>query len=164
MEFGKIERVSLPEMPVASYEVTSPEPEQTAMGFVEAWLKNRHMAVGRCFGFDCHKNREIPAGCRIYHVYYPVPEDTVGDEDIPIKKFPGGDFAKLTVKEPFTGDFPLGWGVLSKWTFENNVTNRLGCTSPDDCYSLFSNEDTPCLEELYQDNGVQYMALYLPVK
>lgn len=40
----------------------------------------------------------------------------------------------------------------------------LGCASPEDCYSLFSNEDTPCLEEIYWDNGVQHMSVYLPVR
>ncbi len=51
-----------------------------------------------------------------------------------------------------------------KWTFENHIKNKLGCTAPDDCYSLYSNEETPCLEELYWEGGVQYMALYLPVE
>jgi len=167
MEFGDVEIVYLPEMRVASYEVTGNEPEQVAIAFVEQWLKDRNVRVGengaRGFGFDCHKGREIPAGCRIYHVYYSVPESVDGDSDISVKMFPGGRFAKLVVTDPFSGDFPSAWYVLLKWTFENHVANRLGCTSPDDCYSLFSNEDTPCLEELYRNNGIQYMAMYLPV-
>lgn len=168
MDFSKVERVSLPKMFVASYEVTSSEPEQTAIEFVENWLKNRGLNVGedsvRGFGFDCHKGRDIPSGCRIYHVYYSVPESINGDSDVEVKEFAGGNFAKLTVQDPFSGDFPLGWGVLLKWTFDNNEENLLGCTSPDDCYSLFSNEDTPCLEELYCHNGIQFMDLYLPIR
>jgi len=168
MEFSNVERVSLPKMLVASYEVTSAEPEQTATGFVENWLKNKGLNVGengvRGFGFDCHKGRDIPEGCRTYHVYYSVPDNINGDPEIQIKDFAGGNFAKLTIHDPFSGDFPSGWGVLLKWAFDNHVDNLLGCTSPDDCYSFFSNEDTPCLEELYWNKGEQYMALYLPIR
>ncbi len=85
MEFGTVELVSLPVMRVASYEVTSREPEQTAIQFVENWLKNKGLTVGengvRGFGFDCHKGREIPRKCRIYHVYYSVPESVKGDSE-----------------------------------------------------------------------------------
>lgn len=168
MDFSKVERVSLPKMLVASYEVTSSEPEQTATGFMENWLKSRGLNVGengvRGFGFDCHKGRDIPQGCRIYHVYYSVPESINGDSDVEIKEFSGGNFARLTIQDPFSGNFPLGWGVLLKWTFDNNAENLLGCASPDDCYSLFSNEDIPCLEEIYWNNGKQYMDMYLPIR
>ncbi|MEA4824710.1 MAG: GyrI-like domain-containing protein [Clostridiaceae bacterium] len=168
MEFGKIEVVSLPNMMVASYEVTSSNPEQTAIEFVESWLIGKGLKVGengiRGFGFDCHKGRDIPKDCRIYHVYYTVPSHLKGDTDVEIKEFFGGKFAKIVVTDPFSSNFPLTWGVLLQWTFENNVENRLGCTSSQDCYSLFSNEDTPCLEEVYLENGISYMALYLPIK
>jgi len=53
--------------------------------------------------------------------------------------------------------------VLLKWTFKHKIQTRLGCTSKKDCYSLFSNEESPCLEEIYWEDGVQYMAMYLPV-
>jgi effector-binding domain-containing protein len=178
MELGKIERVSLPKMLVASYEVTSNAPELTAIEFVENWLQKKGLKIGangvkgqkigengiRGFGFDCHKERDTQEGIRTYHVYYSVPESIKGDSDIEIKKFSGGDFARIIITDPFSGDFPSAWFDLIKWTFENNVINGLGCTSPNDCYSLFSNEETPCLEELYSENGVQYMALYLPIK
>ena len=160
--------VALPNMRVASYEVTSGEPEQTAIAFVENWLKGKGLKAGengvRNFGFDCHKGRDIPKGCRIYHVYYSVPENVEGDSEVAVKAFAGGNFARLVVTNPFAGDFPAGWGMLLRWVFDNGLENRLGCVSPEDCYSLFSNEDTPCLEEIYFENGVQYMALYLPVK
>ena len=168
MEFGKVERVSLPKMFVASYEVVSEAPEEDAQEFVENWLKDKGLKVGengaRGFGFDCHKGRDIPAGCRIYHVYYSVPENVKGDSNVEVKEFSGGNFAKLTVEEPFTGDFPLGWGILLKWTFDQGEENLLGCTSPDDCYSLFSNEESPCLEEIFYENGKQYMNLFLPIR
>ena len=58
MEFGKIERVSLPPMRVASYEVISEAPEEDAQEYVENWLKDKGLKVGengvRGFGFDCH--------------------------------------------------------------------------------------------------------------
>ena len=168
MEFGKIEQVSLPKMRVASYEVTSSEPEQAAIDFVKKWLKDRGLSVGengvRGFGFDCHKARNIPEGSRIYQVYYSIPESVEGDTEITIKEFIGGNFARIIIEDPFSGDFPSAWGVLLKWAFGNNIRNRLGCSSPDDCYSLFSNEDSPCLEEIYYADGVQYMALYLPIE
>jgi len=178
MEFGKIERVTLPKMLVASYEVTSNAPEGTAIEFMENWLRKKGLKISengtkvqkigengvRGFGFDCHKGRNIPNGSRIYHVYYSVPESFKGDSDVEIKELSGGDFARIIVTDPFSGDFPSAWNKLLKWTFENNVVNGLGCTSPNDCYSLFSNEETPCLEELYSENGIQYMAFYLPIK
>lgn len=46
MDFSKVERVSLPEMLVASHEVTSSEPEQAAKGFMENWMMNRGLNVG----------------------------------------------------------------------------------------------------------------------
>jgi len=168
MEFGRIERISLPACKVASYEVTGGEPEQAAIGYIESWLRDKGIDPAkdgvRGFGFDCHKGREIPDGQRIYHVYYTVPESTEGDASVEVKAFPGGNFAKLVVADPFSGDFPTGWNTLLQWTFNSGAQNALGCTSPDDCYSLFSNEDTPCLEELYSKDGVQYMALYLPIR
>ncbi len=167
MEFGKIERVSLPPMRVASYEGTSGEPEQAAIAFMENWLRKKGLTPGengvRGFGFDCHKGRAIPKGCRIYHVYYAVPEWVTGDDEVRVKLFSGGEFVKMVVTDPFSGNFPQGWGMLLKWTFDNNIQNGLGCASPDDIYSLYSNEDTPCLEELHLSEGVQCMALYLPV-
>ena len=167
MEFGEVAIVSLPAGRVASYEVTGEAPEQDAIAFVEKWLADKGLRPGadgvRGFGFDCHKERDIPEGCRIYHVYYTVPADVAGDAAVTVKDFPGGAFARLIVTDPFSGDFPTGWYTLLAWTFEHNVRNGLGCTSPDDCYSLFSGEDSPCLEELYQQDGVQYMALYLPL-
>jgi effector-binding domain-containing protein len=168
MEFGKIERVTLPKMLVASYEVTSGDPEGTAVGFMESWLQKRELKIGengvRGFGFDCHKGRNTSEGLRTYHVYYSVPESVKGDSDIEVKEFNSSNYAKFVVTDPFSGYFPLGWGMLLKWTFDNDVKNKIGCSSPDDCYSLFSNEETPCLEELYSDNGIQYMAFYLPIE
>ena len=87
-----------------------------------------------------------------------------GEDAVEIKRFPGGRFAMLAIRDPFSIDFPLGWGVLLRWTFDRHVENGLGCASPDDCYSLYLNEETPCLEELYEQEGVQYMSLLLPVR
>ncbi len=168
MEFGKTERVALPAMRVASYEVTSGEPERVAIDFMEKWLENRNLFAGangvRGFGFDCHKGRSIPDGSRIYRVYYSVPKSVQGDADVAVKQFAGGNFATLVITDPFSGDFPQAWGVLLKWAADNHAKNRLGCTRPDDVYSLFSNEDSPCLEEIFCNGGVQYMAIYLPIE
>ena len=186
---SEITLVELPSAMVASYEVISGSPEQESGDFIEAWLEKRGLRCGENgmvrYGFDCHKGRDIcgentactrPAllageqkgcwKCRIYHQYVTLPAGAAitGDEDVAIKEFPGGKFARITVRDPFTCDFPSAWYELLKWTFRHKIPNRLGCRSKKDCYSLFSNEDSPCLEEIYEENGVQYMAMYLPVE
>ena len=180
---SEITLVELPKSMVASYEVISDSPEGEGGAFIEAWLEKRGLKAGENgvvrYGFDCHKGRDICGEntacakeqkgcwkCRIYHQYVTLPADTaiVGDDDVAIKEFPGGRFARIAVRDPFTCDFPSAWYELLKWTFKKKIPNRLGCTSKKDCYSLFSNEESPCLEEIYEENGVQYMAMYLPVE
>ena len=167
MELSRIEVTELPKMLVASYEVTSGEPEQEVGQYMDAWLEKRDLYIGengvRTFGFDCHKGRSIPRGCRIYHMYASLPKKIDGDDAVEVKEFPGGKFAKIVIRDPFSGDFPSVWEILLKWTFENKIENRLGCKTPDDCYSFFSCEESPCLEEVYFDQGIQYMAMYLPI-
>ena len=162
--------VDLPKAKVASYEVTSKNPEQESGEFIAAWIREKlGLRVGesgtRSFGFDCHKNRKIPKGQRIYHQYVLLPKgfEVAGDKKVTIKDFPGGTFARIAVRDPFIdSDFPLAWGVLLEWAAENHIPNRLGCKK-DDIYSLFSCEESPCFEEVYKEDGVQYMAMYLPV-
>jgi len=188
----RLSEITLAELPgamVASYEVISDSPEQESGAFIEAWLEKRGLRMASAagpgadgvvrYGFDCHKGRDICGEnsackkeqkgcwqCRIYHQYVTLPEGAAiaGDDDVKIKEFPGGKFARVAVRDPFTCDFPSAWYVLLEWTFKRKIRNRLGCASKKDCYSLFSNEETPCLEELYWDQGVQYMAFYLPVE
>lgn len=167
---SEITLVDLPKAKVASYEVTSKNPEQVSGEFIAAWIQQKlGLRIGeggtRGFGFDCHKGRKIPKGRRIYHQYVLLPEgyEVTGDKKVAIKDFPGGAFARVAVRDPFRDcDFPLAWGVLLEWAFDNNIPNRLSCKK-DDIYSLFSNEESPCFEELYEKDGVQYMAMYLPV-
>ena len=176
---SEIALVDLPKTMVASHEVISAEPEQEGAAFMEAWVQKAldlpapyaPMRSGehgiRSFGFDCHKGKDIPKGCRIYHWYVTLPKgaDVAGDDEVEIKEFPGGQFARIVVENPFMDcDFPCAWGKLLKWVFKNKIPNRLGCKSKKDCYSLYSNEESPCLEETYEENGVQYMAMYLPVE
>jgi len=175
--------VDLPKCKVASYEVISDCPEEAGGAFIEAWIEKHGFRCGENgvvrYGFDCHKGRDICGEntacskeqkgcwkCRIYHQYVTLPEGApiAGDGDIAIKEFPGGRFARVTVRDPFTCEFPSAWYVLLKWAFKTRIKNRLGCKSPKDCYSVFSNEESPCLEELYWEDGVQYMAMYLPVE
>jgi len=181
---SEITLVELPKCRVASYERISGSPEGEGAEFIEAWLLETHNL--RCgengvirYGFDCHKGRDIcgentactkePKGCwscRIYRQYVTLPEGAAitGDDDVEVKEFPGGRFARVAVRDPFTCDFPSAWYVLLKWAFRQKIKNRLGCASKKDCYSLFSNEESPCLEEIYSENGEEYMAFYLPVE
>jgi len=171
----------------------SPEGESEAfiVAWIEKHGLRTASAAGRGdsgvirYGFDCHKGRDIcgentactrPAllagekkgcwKCRIYHQYVTLPEGApiTGDSDVAVKEFPGGRFARIAVRDPFTCDFPSAWYELLKWAFKHKIPNRLGCKSKKDCYSVFSNEESPCLEELYWEDGVQYMAMYLPVE
>ena len=113
MELSRIEVTELPKMLVASYEVTSGEPEQEVGQYMEAWLEKRDLYIGengvRTFGFDCHKGRSIPRGCRIYHMYASLPKKIDGDDAVEVKEFPGGKFAKIVIRDPFSGDFPSVW-------------------------------------------------------
>jgi len=186
---SEITLVDLPKRKVASYERISSNPEQESGEFIEAWIEKHGLrmasAAGRGdkgvirYGFDCHKGRDIcgentecskePKGCwscRIYHQYVTLPEGApiVGDSDVEVKDFPGGKYARVAVRDPFSCDFPSAWYVLLKWAFKHKIPNRLGCKSKKGCYSLFSNEESPCLEEIYWEDGVQYMAMYLPVE
>jgi len=188
---SEITLVDLPGCKVASCERISSSPEEESADFIEAWLLGKHglrtaSAAGRGdngvirYGFDCHKGRDICGEnasctkeqkgcwqCRIYHQYVTLPEGAAiaGDGDVAVKDFPGGKFARVAVRDPFGGvDFTGAWSVLLKWAFKHKIPNRLGCKSKKDCYSIFSNEETPCLEELYWEDGVQYMALHLPVE
>jgi len=186
---GAVTLVELPKCMVASYERISSNPEQESDEFIVAWLLEKHgirtaSAAGPGddgvvrYGFDCHKGRDICGEntacvkeqtgcqhCRIYHQYVTLPAGATiaGDGDIAVKEFPGGRFARVAVRDPFSCDFPSAWYVLLEWSFKRKIQNRLGCKSKKDCYSLFSNEESPCLEEIYWENGVQYMAMYLPV-
>ena len=167
IHFGEIEIVSLPEMKVAVFEDISNEPEQATDEMAKAWLAKYGLTGTenciRNFGFDCHKGREIPKNCRIYRRYIAIPENIAVENEKNLQIFEGGRFARMTITDPFSDDFPLGWGKILKWAFENGTENRLGCTSPDDCYSLFSNDESPCLEELYTKNGITYMDFFMPI-
>jgi len=181
--------VDLPKCRVASYEVISDCPEEAGGKFIEAWIEKHGLRMASAagqgdngvvrYGFDCHKGRDICRentacakeqkgcwACRIYHQYVTLPEGVsiAGDDDVMVKNFPGGRFARIAVRDPFACEFPSAWYVLLKWAFKNKIKNRLGCKSPKDCYSVYSNEESPCLEELYWEDGVQYMAMYLPVE
>lgn len=165
--FSDISVTVLPTMSAVSFESISCEPEHDTEEMMNKWLSNYNLKVGkdgvRDFGFDCNKNRYIPTGCRIYHRYTIILEDLITDETDNIKNFSGGKFAKLIIRDPFSCDFPSGWSYILKALFKNDIQNRLGCGSENDCYSLFSCEDTPCLEELYTEDDVQYMTLFLPI-
>lgn len=165
--FGDISVIELPPMRVASFEAISSEPEKETENIMNEFLRSYNLESCkngvRDFGFDCHKGREIPEGCRIYHRYTVVPEYVQAAENIEIKIFNGGKFAKLVITDPFTCDFPSGWGYMLKVLAAKGIRNRLGITE-DECYSLYSCEETPCLEELYTENDVRYMALFLPIE
>ena len=130
------------------------------------WLEERNLTIDnsvmRNFGFDCHKGRVIPNGCRIYKMYITLPADYSAKEKN-VKEFEGGKFAKLHIIDPFSFDFPTGWAILLEWVDANGYRNRLGCNK-DDCYSLFSNDESPCLEELFTRDGIQYMDFFLPIE
>ena len=167
IHFGQIEIVTLPKMRVAVFEDISDGPEPATDEMAKAWLAKYGLTNDekdiRNFGFDCHKGRDIPKNCRIYRRYITIPESLAVESEENLQIFKGGRFARMIITDPFSGDFPLGWGKILKWTFENGIENRLGCTSSEDCYSLFSNDESPCLEEVYTKDGITYMDLFLPI-
>ena len=162
---SEITLVDLPKAAVASCEAISGNPEQESGAMIEAWLEKHGLRCGE--NTACDKEQKGCRSCRIYHQYATLPEGAAlaGDDNVAIKEFSGGRFARIAVRDPFADcEFPSAWGILLRWAFKKKIPNRLGCTSKKDCYSLFSNEESPCLEEVYWENGAQYMAMYLPIK
>ena len=159
--FGKIEVVYLPPMRVASYKTTGREPERESYDLMERWLSKHGLKYGengvRNLGFDvnAHGESNYEEGVRCYQKYATVPEGVDGSDGVETKCFPGGKFAKLVITRPFECDFAQGWNHLFSWLGNSEEKPRL--TNGGTC------EETPCLEELYTENDVQFMAMYLPL-
>lgn len=160
--FSNIEIVYLPPMKVASCKVTSSNPEQEGYLLMESWLKKHSLKHGengvRSFGFDvnAHGESDYEKGIRCYQRFAAVPEGIDGSDGIEIKKFSGGRFAKMIITRPFECEFTEGWNHMFSWLENSDEKARL--TNGGTC------EETPCLEEVYSENGIEYMAMYLPIQ
>ena len=171
----EIEIVTLPKMRVVFFKDFSRKPEMKTEKMLEKWLTRHglelHKGGVRAFGFDCDEfptNR--PNGKHGYGRYVYIPEDiSLNSKEKNIKVFDGGKYARLTIKDPFSGDFSYGWQKLIAWAAENGYKNKNVCKSTGrcnpcagDCWN--STENEPDLEELYEKDGIQYMNFYLPIE
>ena len=176
IKFGidEIKVVTLPQMRVAFFKDFSHEPEMITSEMAKKWLAKYGLEIGkdgiRSFGFDCDEfptNR--PEGKRTYGMYVYVPENISINSDENLKIFEGGKYARLTITDPFSGDFSDGWNKLIKWAADNGYNNKNICKSKGRCNPCLgdcwnSTEEMPDLEELYEKDGVQYMDFFLPVE
>lgn len=159
--FGKIEIVELPPMRVASYKATGNEPETKSSEFITKWLEKHGLRHGengvRDFGFDvnAHGESDYEKGIRCYQKFASIPEGIEGSDGVEVKRFFGGKFAKMVIARPFECEFTEGWNHMFAWLEKSGGKARL--TNGGSC------EETPCLEEIYDENGIQYMAMYLPL-
>ena len=171
----EIEIITLPKMTVIFFKDFSYEPEMKTEVMVNDWLSKHDLEAKkdsiRILGFDCDEfptNR--PDGKHSYGRYVCVPDNVTPDnEDENIKTFKGGNYARLTVTDPFNGNFPDGWNKLIEWASANGYKNKNVCKSTGRCNPCKKNcwnstEDEPDFEELYEKNGVQYMDFYLPIE
>lgn len=160
--FGKIEIVALPPMKVASYKITGSNPEEEGYLFMADWLNKQGLKFGengvRNFGFDVnsHGESDYEKGIRCYQRFAAVPEGIDGSDGIEIKMFCGGRFAEMIITRPFECEFTEGWNYMFAWLENSDEKARL--TNGGTC------EETPCLEEVYTENGIEYMAMYLPLQ
>ena len=171
---SEIEIVTLPKMRVAFFKDFSHTPEGETSEMAKKWLAKHDLEVNgdevRDFGFDCDEfptNR--PDGKHAYGRYVSIPENIPTSQEDNIRIFNGGKYARLTITDPFSGDFPDGWNKLVEWALENGYKNKNTCKSTGRCNPCLgdcwnSTEEEPDLEELYEKDGVQYMDFYLPIE
>jgi len=180
----KIEIITLPRMKVAVFDKMSNEPEQKVGDMAKKWLADHGVAIddvsARLLGFDNYTPEEMMNGRRRYTMYATVPPSLSVDDEDNVKMFNGGRYARLMIEDPFTGDFPGGWGLLIDWVRKNGYRDK-GVTCqikgikgrcwrsseenprPCDGGCWGSSELSPCFEEIVTRNGVQYMDFYLPI-
>lgn len=155
VSFGELEIVDLPPMRVASYKTTGHEPEQDGYEFMTRWLEKHGLKYSengiRNFGFDvnAHGESDYERGIRCYQRFTTIPEGIEGSEGVEIKQFSGGKFVKMIITRPFDCEFTEGWNHMFAWLEKSEEKARL--TNGGTC------------EELYYENGVLYMSMYLPL-
>ena len=152
--FSQVSIVDLPPMRVACFRALSRTPEDDAVKVLRQWAAGAGLReTPRSFGFDVPVSPEqAEAGLRGYELWYAVPAHVAAAPPVAIRDFPGGHYAAMTVRDPFTDPFayiPAGWGALYEWVITH------GLEDPNEML---------CLEEVIEGEEHQDIVLYYPVR
>ncbi len=153
--YSEVRFEKLDSMVVASLYVISHDPETEVIDRMEKWAHDNGIdSSARCFGFDIPVSEEERSqGKRGYEYWVVVPENTRSSEDILIKKIESCKYAVLRITDPMADPFnriPQGWKKLVNWVTEH-------------CEDVKHRDDRYCLEEEFEEDGVNYMDLFLPL-
>ncbi len=153
--YSEVRFETLDSMVVASSYVISHDPETEVINKIEKWAHDNGIdSSARRFGFDIPVGEEEQKqGKRGYEYWIVVPESTQASGDVIVKRIEGCKYAVLRITDPMVDPFnriPQGWRKLVK------------CVS-EDGKDLKHRGDRYCLEEEFEEDGVNYMELFLPV-
>lgn len=156
----KIEK--LPALRVATYRAVGNEPENESIEYVNKWVKKKVIDTGlakeedlKHFGFDIPIYPHFAKkGYRGYEAWKQIPESVKSSEHIVIKEIQEDTYATIIITEPFKAPFERigkGWKFLVNWVNSGEYKSKFTM-------------NRYCLEEVYEENGIEYMKLYEPVK
>lgn len=147
---------------LARYVVISPEPENDSIDHMKKWLKDSGLLEypgyhPRLIGWDFpHLSPEQinVYGLRGYVSAYIIPEDfTPLCSGAEIAWQEKDTYAVITITDPFRDAFdliPNAYKTLLGHIKKNNL-------------EVHSHENRICFEEVYEQDGIQYMDVYIPV-
>ena len=147
---------------MARYVIISPEPENDSIDHMKKWLKESGLLdypgyKPRLIGWDFpHLSPEQinVFGLRGYVSAYIIPEDFTplcGGAEIAWQE--RDTYAVITITDPFRDAFdliPNAYKTLLAYIEKNNL-------------KVHSHENRFCFEEVYEQDGIQYMDVYIPV-
>ena len=124
--FSEVSLVTLPPLRVACFRAISETPEDDAAAFLRRWADGAGLHERpRSFGFDVDVPPELAAdGLRGYELWYAVGGDVSATAPVVMREFPGGDYATLTIFDPFSDPFshiPAGWQALHAWVVAHGI-------------------------------------------
>lgn len=147
---------------MARYVVISPEPENDSIDHMKKWLVESGLKeypdyTPRLIGWDfpiLTPEQQNVYGLRGYVSAYIIPEDfepRCGGAEIAWQE--KDTYAVITITDPFRDAFdliPNAYKTLFAYIEKNDL-------------EVHSHENRICFEEVYEQEGVQYMDVYIPV-
>lgn len=130
----------------------SHNPEEEVIARVIETLVHAGLPDGvEAYGFDVPvSEEEVMDGIRGYEYWARVPDD-YENAHMDLIVVPERTYATLSIKDPFADPFdriPNGWKALVAWVHEEKIEV----------------EEGQCLEHVYEEDGVTYMDVMIPVK
>ena len=160
--YSEIRIVTVERFRMARYVVISPEPEEDSIAHMKKWLKESGLLEypdyhPRLIGWDfpiLSPEQQNVYGLRGYVSAYIIPEDfepKCGGADIAWQD--KDTYAVITITDPFRDAFdliPNAYKTLLAYIEKNDL-------------KAHSHENRICFEEVYEQEGIQYMDVYIPV-